>query len=992
MYSESLKELINTVSQVSTSDEVHNLLNRSMQCYLSSIADQMNGTLYPPVNRSDTLIQASILSSTIANNSSLPHIEKLHYIVGMLLEQQGGLIARNFIETQKDMPPQNNDYWYHLTLAFLHYLAGGYRIQAITVLNNLKFAVSQIDDNQYKEAFKDIKRLFSDQFNYQKETFFINNEKISNLIKQIHSIRVANLADLGLNNEAEWLAQREITSPEAISFWKRYLNKLSDRGITTFTKEQINTSFDSWLRVDNDLLVVLPTGSGKTIIGELKTALTLAMGKQVVWLLPMRALVRQTQYEMNRAFERLNIPVQELPTTEDFIPLFAEINTTDPMIAITTPEKFLALARVNDDVFKNIGLLVVDEAQNLFENRGFAIEANLYKLTNANPQCKIVFLSAMADKAPKLIEFYKRLRPNSRLTQIISSNRPTRCSYGVFTSVQDEDQKQTPVIMCYPMLSSESEISQQASVISLPKTQCKNRISPTDLIKYFIKNSQQSKLKSIIFVKMKTSTEKKAKELSGKLEEIPLPEEATFDLERIKIERGVDSPFLESYKHKIAPHHGSLPKIEQIFIEKWIRKGVINHVIATPTLAQGVNLPFDLSIVTYLDRYENGHNKDLSQAEVQNMLGRAGRAGMVSDGLALISRKNPVYNNDPKIILDSYIDWFFDPKTTTDKFIGLSRILVNLINEEFEAENWILELSGFAFSEAMSLNTLLASTIMQNTDIEDLVNHLAKEIGKYPSINDLQSQLNPTQDVAAYFSRILRPIIIELAIYPTEILRAMAITGLPVEFIESVINSLQEVDLEKIDNVLNFATNIVKQSLKKSMDRNWFIKLRCISQTKSFDFTEGFIAIENWTKGVSWHEIQSGFSVSFERNLIHTGSFLNRTIPQLAQFWGCFAVCEKILFGPDSHHFDLLQSFIRSGVDSKSKFIVLKTIGSIDRVLAHKITPYFELAEEDNIENMQKKVRHRLINWKLSREIIPTKIDLNEVKAIKSILEDFYIP
>jgi len=577
MYSQSLKEIVNSISEISNPGEVYNLIDRGMRCYLDSIADQINATLSPRVDRSDTLIQASLLSSTIANNPKLTHVEKLHYLVGMILEQQGGLIARSYISTQMDVPPQENDYWYQLTLAFLHYLAGGYRIQAKTILNNLSYALEQIeDDDQYKKAFGDIKSLFSDQFDYERHDFFIQTEKITNLINQIHSNRVANLTDLGLNNEFEWLARRGINSPEAISFWNQYLGELSHRGITTFTKEQINNDFDSWLRIDNDLLVVLPTGSGKTIIGELKTALMLANGKQVVWLLPMRSLVRQTQIEMSIAFNTLNITVQELPTTDDYIPLYTDINYTDPMIAITTPEKFLALIRVNEDVLQNIGLVVVDEAQNLFENRGFAIESNLFQITNYNPECKIVLLSAMVDKTQKLIEFYKRLRPDNELTQVISLNRPTRCSYGVLSSLLNKDQKQVPVLICYPVLDNLETVDKQSPrLIVLPKTKAKKRLENSTLIKNYIKNSQGSNLRSIIFVGRKVSTETRAKEYSKNLDEISFPEEALFDLARIKIERGMGSPFEDSFKHEIAPHHGSLPKIEQIFIEKWIRKGLI---------------------------------------------------------------------------------------------------------------------------------------------------------------------------------------------------------------------------------------------------------------------------------------------------------------------------------------------------------------------------------------------------------------------------------
>lgn len=989
MYSQSLREIADSISSLSSSSEIFGMIDRSMRCYLDSIAEQINGTLAPYVSRSDTLIQASLISSTIASNPQLPNIEKLHYLVGMILEQQGTLIARSHIADQIDISPEENDSWYLLTLAFLHYLAGGYRIQSMTIVNNLSTASKQIQGEQYKKALSDIKDLFSGQFDYEHRNFFIQKTKIKNLIDQIHLNRVANLIDLGLNNESEWLQQREMANPESISFWKKYLQELSVRGVTTFTKEQINNDFNSWLRIDNDLLVVLPTGSGKTIVGELKTALTLANGKQVVWLLPMRSLVRQTQIEMSRAFNSLNVTVQELPITDDFIPMFTEINFTEPMVAITTPEKFLALIRVNDTVLNNIGLVVIDEAQNLFESRGFAIESNLLQITSKNPDCKIIFLSAMADKAPKLIEFYNRLRADKKMTQIISPNRPTRCSYGVLTSFQDRTQY--PSLVCYPAFEGESKQLSEPRTISLPKTQAKKPLDVPYLIKNFIKNSQDSNLKSIIFVNRRDTTETRAKEYSRDGHEVVYPEDALFDLARIKVERGIDSPFEESFKHGIAPHHGSLPRIEQIFIEKWIRKGFIKHVIATPTLAQGVNLPFDISIITFLTRYADDGSKELSQAEVMNMLGRAGRAGMVSDGLALIAQKNHQGGKNSQEILNNYRRWFFHGESATDRFIGLSSILKNLLKDSFDAQNWVEELAGFNFSEAMSLNILLAKISTQNTD-DDFEERLTEEIKRYPSINDLQDQVDSNQDVSVFFAKRLLPVITKLSSYPSETLNAMALTGLPAEYVDSVMSSLRSMDLAKVDQPLDFANNIVEQSLLKCSSREWFIRLRKLSPTKSFEFNEGFMAIKKWETGHKWHEISVEFNNSFENDLIYTGSFLNNTLPQFAQFWGCLAVCEKILFGSESHHFDFLQPFVRNGVNSKEKLIVLKEIGFNDRVLAHRITPYFDLSDENNITDMQKNVRQQLKVWKLDNGTIPIDLGLDELMALKSILNDLHIP
>jgi len=95
----------------------------------------------------------------------------------------------------------------------------------------------------------------------------------------------------------------------------------------------------------------------------------------VVWLLPSRALVRQAHRELTKAFEILNVRVEELPTTEDFEPFFIEDLPAGRYVAATTPEKLAALIRANPDSMRNVGLVILDEAQKLFDlKRGTTIE------------------------------------------------------------------------------------------------------------------------------------------------------------------------------------------------------------------------------------------------------------------------------------------------------------------------------------------------------------------------------------------------------------------------------------------------------------------------------------------------------------------------------------------------------------------------------------------------------------------------------------------
>ncbi|MDY0276717.1 MAG: helicase-related protein [Acholeplasma sp.] len=79
-----------------------------------------------------------------------------------------------------------------------------------------------------------------------------------------------------------------------------------------------------------------------------------------------------------------------------------------------------------------------------------------------------------------------------------------------------------------------------------------------------------------------------------------------------------DSFLLRLMKLGIVLHHGSMPLDLRRKIEKYINKGHSKICIATSTLYQGINMPFDL---VWVDRLES--SKPLG---IKNLIGRAGRA------------------------------------------------------------------------------------------------------------------------------------------------------------------------------------------------------------------------------------------------------------------------------------------------------------------------------------------------------------------------------
>lgn len=78
------------------------------------------------------------------------------------------------------------------------------------------------------------------------------------------------------------------------------------------------------------------------------------------------------------------------------------------------------------------------------------------------------------------------------------------------------------------------------------------------------------------------------------------------------------SKMIELLKRGIITHHGSLPLKARIILEEFTQKNFCRICFSTSTLAQGINMPFD---IVWIDRFESGQ-----RLNVLNLIGRAGRA------------------------------------------------------------------------------------------------------------------------------------------------------------------------------------------------------------------------------------------------------------------------------------------------------------------------------------------------------------------------------
>ncbi|HEY9859728.1 MAG TPA: hypothetical protein V6D16_09490 [Candidatus Obscuribacterales bacterium] len=82
----------------------------------------------------------------------------------------------------------------------------------------------------------------------------------------------------------------------------------------------------------------------------------------------------------------------------------------------------------------------------------------------------------------------------------------------------------------------------------------------------------------------------------------------------------------------IVVHHGKMPGLMARFLIEVIEEKIIHLVMATSTLSEGVNLPFETVLIPSLQRWEN----NISPSEFKNLVGRAGRPGFGTEGRSLV--------------------------------------------------------------------------------------------------------------------------------------------------------------------------------------------------------------------------------------------------------------------------------------------------------------------------------------------------------------------
>jgi len=360
-----------------------------------------------------------------------------------------------------------------------------------------------------------------------------------------------------------------------------------------------------------NVLLGSPTGSGKTVAAELAMwwAFRERPGSKVVYIAPMKALVRERVKDWGPRLARpMGLKLVEL--TGDNTPDTRTIQDAD--IIITTPEKWDGISRSwqTRGYVRKVSLVIIDEIHLLAGDRGPILEIIVSRMNYIAASTKnSVRLLGMSTACANATDLANWLDVKEGLFNFRHSVRPVPLELYIdgFPEVRG---------FC-------------------PLMQSMNR--PTFLA---IKNHSPDK-PVIVFVPSRRQTRLTAKDLVNLcgMEDNPRrflnmdEDDLQLHLSRVK-----DDALKEAISFGIGLHHAGLVESDRQLSEELFLHNKIQILVATSTLAWGVNLPAHLVVVKGTQFYDakiEGY-KDMDLTDVLQMLGRAGRPQFDTSGVARI--------------------------------------------------------------------------------------------------------------------------------------------------------------------------------------------------------------------------------------------------------------------------------------------------------------------------------------------------------------------
>ena len=356
---------------------------------------------------------------------------------------------------------------------------------------------------------------------------------------------------------------------------------------------------------NRNIIVSTPTASGKSLIAYMALMNVFLNGFKGIYTTPLKALATEKYEDLIDHFRGLGAKIGI--STGDYDSPSEDLKRYD--VLVTTYERLDAIMRQRPSWLRDVSAIVVDEIHVLGDDeRGPVIEMILSRALKNSWQ--IIGLSATIGN-PEDIGGWLNAET------IECDWRPVPLIQGYY------DKKKSKIFF---------ENRSQEDVAG-------------DLISHSVSKAVRDDYQILVFKQSRRDVEntasKIASEMSLLLSRYSGKTKELIDLLNENVSSRIERELLSKlFLRGVSFHHAGLSPEARKIIEKGFREKILRIVVATPTLAAGVNLPAR-RVIIYTHRYEKGYYEPISILEYKQMAGRAGRPQYDPYGEVVIADMDP---------------------------------------------------------------------------------------------------------------------------------------------------------------------------------------------------------------------------------------------------------------------------------------------------------------------------------------------------------------
>ncbi|MEW6228529.1 MAG: DEAD/DEAH box helicase [Bacillota bacterium] len=399
------------------------------------------------------------------------------------------------------------------------------------------------------------------------------------------------------------------------------------------------------------VVVSLPTSSGKTFIAEFRILQALNQFDHergwVAYLAPTRALVNQLTIRLRRDFSPLGVIVEKVSPALEVDGIEADMLTDRDegrqfRILVTTPEKLDLLVRGGweEKIVRPLTLVVVDEAHGLASQaRGLRLELLLATINRECRYAQFLLLTPfilnaqdiarwLSPDSNKSIELGIEWSPNDRVVAIAC---PVRSKKRGGFGIRLETQHTTRNTLSIP------ETLELGDVRPLGFSWSDVSGSPGKLAAATAQVLQRRGTVIVLVDKPRNSWGVANAFKVAENQVMNADPDLTHIRQFLADEMGKDFPLISLLEFGIGVHHAGLSEDTRTLVEWLTEQGKLKVLVATTTIAQGVNFP--VSGVIFAN-HQYPYGQDMPPEDFWNIAGRAGRVDQGDIGIIVLAGNN----------------------------------------------------------------------------------------------------------------------------------------------------------------------------------------------------------------------------------------------------------------------------------------------------------------------------------------------------------------